>query len=252
MLEVKDIHKKFGDQEVLKGIDITVDEGDVIVILGPSGSGKTTLLRCINFLERADSGQVSIGDITLDVKTATKKEIYNLRRHTAFVFQNYNLFKNKNALHNVSEGLVVGRGMNKHAAYEAAKKALDDVGLSGKYESYANQLSGGEQQRVGIARAMVLNPDVVLFDEPTSALDPELVGGVLGVMKKLAREGTTMVVVTHEMGFARDVATKVIFMEDGVIVEEGDPESIFSHPKEKRTQQFLKRIIGDPDAEYSI
>lgn len=252
MLKVTDIHKRFGDQEVLKGIDITVDEGDVIVILGPSGSGKTTLLRCINFLERADSGQVSIGDITLDVKAATKKEIYDLRRHTAFVFQNYNLFKNKNALHNVSEGLVVGRRMNKHAAYEVAKKALDGVGLSGKYESYANQLSGGEQQRVGIARAMVLDPDVMLFDEPTSALDPELVGGVLEVMKKLAREGTTMVVVTHEMRFARDVATKVIFMEDGVIVEEGDPESIFSHPKEKRTQQFLKRIIGDVGAEYAI
>lgn len=252
MLTVRDIHKKFGDQEVLKGIDITVEQGDVIVILGPSGSGKTTLLRCINFLERADSGQVSIGNISLDVKNATKKEIYALRRHTAFVFQNYNLFKNKNALHNVSEGLIVGRGMNKHEAHDIARKALDDVGLSGKYDSYANQLSGGEQQRVGIARAMVLNPDVMLFDEPTSALDPELVGGVLGVMKKLAQEGTTMVVVTHEMRFARDVATKVIFMEDGIIVEEGDPESIFTHPREKRTQQFLKRIIGDPNADYSI
>ncbi len=252
MLRVKNIHKRFGDQEVLKGVDITVEQGDVVVILGPSGSGKTTLLRCINFLERADEGRVSIGDINLDVKTASKKQIYELRRHTAFVFQNYNLFKNKNALQNVTEGLVVGRKMDKREATALAKKVLDDVGLSGKHASYANQLSGGEQQRVGIARAMALNPDVMLFDEPTSALDPELVGGVLLVMKQLAHEGTTMVVVTHEMGFARDVATKVIFMEGGSIVEEGTPEDIFSHPKEKRTQQFLKRIIGDPDAEYSI
>ncbi|MDR0514330.1 MAG: amino acid ABC transporter ATP-binding protein [Coriobacteriaceae bacterium] len=252
MLEVRDIHKKFGRNEVLKGIDITVGQGDVVVILGPSGSGKTTLLRCVNFLERADRGHISTNHASLDAQTATKKEIYALRRHMAFVFQNYNLFKNKDALHNVSEGLVVGRRMNKQEAFALAKAALDEVGLSDKYGSYSNQLSGGEQQRVGIARAMVLCPDVMLFDEPTSALDPELVGEVLSVMKKLAREGTTMVVVTHEMGFARDVATKVIFMEEGQIIEEGPPEEIFTRPQEKRTRQFLRRIIGDPEVEYHI
>ncbi len=252
MLQITDIHKRFGANEVLKGIDITVDKGDVVVILGPSGSGKTTLLRCINFLEHADRGRIRLGDIDLDFKAATKRQIYAMRRHTAFIFQNYNLFKNKDALHNVTEGLVTGRKVDKKEALERAKRALDDVGLSEKYDSYSTQLSGGEQQRVGIARAMALNPDVILFDEPTSALDPELVGEVLAVMKKLAQEGTTMVVVTHEMRFARDVATKVIFMEDGRIVEEGPPEKIFTCPDEERTKQFLRRIIGDPEPEYFI
>lgn len=251
MLQVTDLHKCYGEQEVLKGIDITVNNGDVVVILGPSGSGKTTLLRCINFLERADKGTIALDSLELHAQKASKKQIYELRQHTAFIFQNYNLFKNKNALHNVMEGLVVGRKMKKAEAEERAKKVLDNVGLSKKYLSYSTQLSGGEQQRVGIARAMALEPDVMLFDEPTSALDPELVGEVLAVMKKLAKNGTTMVVVTHEMNFARDVATKVIFMEGGNIVEQGPPEVIFTRPKEKRTKRFLERIIGDP-GDYSI
>jgi L-cystine transport system ATP-binding protein len=252
MLNVSDIHKTFGKNEVLKGIDITVEKGDVVVILGPSGSGKTTLLRCMNFLERADTGHLTLGSQELDLKTATKRQVYALRRRTAFIFQNYNLFKNKDALHNVTEGLIVGRKMNKKEAVARAEQALAEVGLSEKHHSYATQLSGGEQQRVGIARAMALDPDVIFFDEPTSALDPELVGEVLSVMKKLAQSGTTMVVVTHEMSFARDVATKVIFMEGGRIVEEGTPEKIFTSPDEKRTQQFLRRIIGDPGADYAI
>lgn len=244
MLQVKDIHKSFGNTEVLKGIDINVEKGDVVVILGPSGSGKTTLLRCIEFLERADAGRIVLGGTELDAHGATKAQVYAFRQHTAFIFQNYNLFKNKNALHNVTEGLVVGRKVPKAEAERIARAALADVGLSDKEASYPLQLSGGEQQRVGIARAMALKPDVILFDEPTSALDPERVGEVLEVMKKLARNGTTMVVVTHEMGFARDVATKVVFMEGGVIVEEGTPEKIFTDPAEPRTKEFLQRVIG--------
>ena len=243
MLEVKNICKAFGDVEVLKGVNFTVKKGDVVVILGASGSGKTTLLRCIEFLEKADTGTLKIDDIETDFKTADKKTIMKIRRKTAFVFQNYNLFKNKTAIDNVAEGLIVGRKMKKKAAYEIAKNCLDKVGLSDRYHYYPIQLSGGQQQRVGIARAMAVNPEVILFDEPTSALDPELVGGVLEVMKKLAQEGTTMVVVTHEMGFARDVASRVIFMDKGVILEEGTPQEMFDSPKEERTKEFLKRII---------
>lgn len=252
MLQISNIHKSFGDNEVLQGIDITVKKGDVVVILGPSGSGKTTLLRCINFLEKADQGYIKLGDMELDVAHATTRDIYAYRQHTGFIFQNYNLFKNKTALKNVTEGLIVGRKVAKKTAIEKAKHALDDVGLSKKYDSYPTQLSGGEQQRVGIARAMALNPDVIFFDEPTSALDPELVGDVLAVMKKLAEQGTTMVIVTHEMGFARDVASRVIFMEGGSIVEQGKPQEIFSKPKQERTRQFLERVIGDPGSEYVI
>lgn len=244
MLKARNIRKKFGSQEVLKGIDITVNQGDVVVILGPSGSGKTTLLRCINFLERADAGTISIADLRLDAKSATKRQIHELRQHTAFVFQNYNLFKNKDVLRNVTEGLVVGRKIPRAEAERIAREQLERVGLADRLDAYANQLSGGQQQRVGIARAMALNPDVVLFDEPTSALDPELVGEVLAVMKDLARQGTTMVVVTHEMSFARDVGTHVIFMEGGVIVEEGSAEDIFGHPKQARTRQFLSRFLA--------
>lgn len=243
MLEIKDIHKSFGKNEILKGVNLKIDKGDVVVILGPSGSGKTTLLRCINFLERADQGKASFGDIEVDLKAASKKEVLAIRKKTAFVFQNYNLFNNKTALENVAEGLVIGRKMPKAEAYEISKKALDKVGLSEKYDFYPSQLSGGQQQRVGIARAVALNPDIILFDEPTSALDPELVGEVLQVMKDIAKEGTTMLVVTHEMGFAKDVANKVIFMDGGVIVEEGTAHDIFVTPKEERTQRFLRRVL---------
>jgi len=245
MLTIKDIHKSFGHNEILKGVDLSINQGDVVVILGPSGSGKTTLLRCINFLERADAGEATYGDIKVNLKSASRKEILQIRQKTAFVFQNYNLFHNKTALENVAEGLIVGRGIKKEEAYRMSKAALDKVGLSEKYNAYPIQLSGGQQQRVGIARAVVLNPDIILFDEPTSALDPELVGEVLQVMKDIAKEGTTMLVVTHEMGFAKDVANRVLFMDKGYIVEEGTPHDIFVQPKEDRTKQFLRRVLPE-------
>ena len=252
MIAVKNIKKSFGSNNVLKGIDFSLDKGDVVVILGPSGSGKTTILRCINFLERADEGQLTIGDMQVDLKHATAKEIHKVRKRTGFVFQNYALFSNKTALQNVMLGLTVARKVPKPEAEKIARAALDKVGLSDKYDHYPSQLSGGQQQRVGIARAVALSPDVILFDEPTSALDPELIGEVLGVMKQLAREGVTMIVVTHEMSFARDVASNVIFMDGGVIVEQGKPEEIFDNPKEERTRQFLKRILLADEAQMEI
>lgn len=245
MIEVKNIKKSFGKNQVLKDVSLKVEKGEVVVLLGPSGSGKTTLLRCLNFLEKADDGHLTIGDKEVEFKKANKKDILDIRRRTAFVFQNYCLFNNKTAVENVMEGLVTARKMPKEEAEKISKKALDDVGLSDKYDFYPSQLSGGQQQRVGIARAVALNPEVILFDEPTSALDPELVGETLEVIKGIARKNVTMIVVTHEMGFARDVANHVVFMEDGYIVEEGKPEDIFTNPKEKRTQEFLKRILND-------
>lgn len=250
MLEIRNVHKSFGKTEVLKGVGLTIDKGDVVVILGPSGSGKTTLLRCINFLEKADQGHAYFGDIDVNLKTASKKEIHRIRQKIAFVFQSYNLFNNKTALENITEGLIIGRKIPKVEANEIGKKALDKVGLSDKYNAYPSELSGGQQQRVGIARAVALNPDIILFDEPTSALDPELVGEVLTVMKNIAKEGTTMVVVTHEMSFAKDVANKVIFMDGGVVVEEGTPQDIFVHPKEERTQKFLRRVLPEDFTYY--
>lgn len=245
MIEVKEVYKKFDRHEVLKGVSLKVETGDVIVILGVSGSGKTTLLRCINFLDKADSGKLTIAGETVDLKHASKKEILNVRKKIAFVFQNHNLFNNKTALENVMEGLTIARKVPKAEAEKRAKEALDKVGLAEKYDAYPSQLSGGQQQRVGIARAIVLNPEIIMFDEPTSALDPELVGETLKIMKKIADEGVTMIVVTHEMAFASEVANKVIFMDQGVIVEEGPPEEIFSNPKEERTRRFLKRILPD-------
>ena len=247
MIEIRNLKKSFGDNEILKGVDISVNKGDVVVVLGPSGSGKTTMLRCLNFLEKADEGQLTIGDVSIDFKTATKKDIAAIRKKSGFVFQNYCLFNNKTALENVMIGLTVGRGVPKEEARAVAEKNLTRVGLKERMDYYPSQLSGGQQQRVGIARAISLNPDVVLFDEPTSALDPELIGEVLGVMKELARDGITMIVVTHEMGFARDVANHVIFMDGGVITEEGTPSDIFDHPKHERTRQFLKRILREEE-----
>lgn len=244
MLELRNIHKKFGELEVLKGVDIAVEKGDIVVILGPSGSGKTTLLRCINFLERADEGSLRFDEIQTEFSKASKKDINAVRKKSAFVFQNYGLFDNKTVLDNVTEGLIVGRKVPKKEAIEAAIRALEKVGLSDRLAYYPSQLSGGQQQRVGIARALAVNPDVILFDEPTSALDPELVGEVLQVIRKLAEEGTTMVIVTHEMTFAKEVANRVIFMDQGVIVEEGAPEAIFGNPKEARTRGFLQRIVA--------
>lgn len=242
MLEIKTIKKAFDGQEILKGIDIKVEKGDVVTILGPSGSGKTTLLRCINFLEKADEGTMSFDQELLRLGSAHKRDIAKIRRKTAFVFQNYNLFRNKTALQNITEGLVVARKMQKPQAVEIGKRALDKVGLSDRYDYYPHQLSGGQQQRVGIARAIATEPELILFDEPTSALDPELIGEVLEVMKQLASEGMTMIVVTHEMNFARNVSTKVIFMDKGIVVEENTPKEFFDSPRQERTKQFLGSI----------
>lgn len=250
MLKVTNIRKAFKDNEVLKGVDIEVNKGDVVTILGPSGSGKTTLLRCINFLEQADGGQLDFDEQHLDYAKVTGKEIKAIRHKTAFVFQNYNLFNNKTALENVTEGLIYGRGVEKSKALELAKKALDRVGLAERYNYYPSQLSGGQQQRVGIARAIAVEPEIILMDEPTSALDPELIGEVLGVIKSLADEGKTMVIVTHEMQFAKEISTNVIFMDGGRIVEQGSASKIFTNPEELRTRRFLRRVL--PEAEYII
>ena len=250
MIEIKNARKSFGKLEVLKDVSIQVNKGEVVVILGPSGSGKTTLLRSINFLEKADAGVLTIGEKTVDLKKASKKDILEIRKKTAFVFQNYSLFNNKTALENITEGLVIARKINKAEAQRKAIETLEWVGLLDKKDYYPFQLSGGQQQRVGIARAVVLEPEVILFDEPTSALDPELVGETLELIKKVAKKGITMIVVTHEMSFAQDVASKVIFMDGGVVVEEGSPKEIFNHPKEERTKQFLARILPTDELYY--
>ena len=247
MLKVKNIQKSFGAHQILRGVDLDVEKGDVIVILGPSGSGKTTLLRCINFLETADAGTLLLDGREIDLARAKRRDIQYVRNKTGFVFQNYNLYNNKTALQNVTEGLIIGKKLPKEEAQEIGRNALKKVGLGERMDFYPSQLSGGQQQRVGIARAFARSPEVILFDEPTSALDPELIGEVLNVMKELASEGTTMVVVTHEMTFAQNVANKVIFMEGGVIVEQGKPKDLFIHPKEERTKNFLRNITRDPD-----
>ncbi len=242
MLKLTNVHKSFGKTEVLKGISLNVEKGSVTAIIGPSGAGKTTLLRCINFLEKADTGLLDFDDIHIDLEKVSKKTMLEIRRKTAFVFQNYNLFANMTALENVMEGLVTARKVPKAEAKDRALKALEKVGLKDRADFYPSSLSGGQQQRVGIARALAVNPEVILFDEPTSALDPELTGEVLSVIKQLASEGTTMVIVTHEMSFARDTADKIIFMDKGQIIEEGNSSEIFTSPKEARTRQFLQRF----------
>nr|AGS53402.1 L-Cystine ABC transporter, ATP-binding protein TcyN [uncultured bacterium contig00025] len=239
MITLAGIHKSFKDNHVLKGIDLTVRKGEVVCVLGPSGSGKTTLLRSVNFLTRADSGEITVDDIQVDCAAATKRDIMSLRRATAMVFQQCNLFVNRTAIENVMEGLVVVQKLKKKEAYEKSYHYLEKVRMLDKIDQYPNQLSGGQQQRVGIARALALNPSVILFDEPTSSLDPELVGEVLAVMKDIASEGITMLVVTHEMGFAREVSNRVVFMDNGRKIEEGPPEQIFERPSEERTARFL-------------
>ena len=242
ILKVENIHKTFGSREVLKGISLEVSKGDVVAILGPSGSGKTTLLRCIAFLERAECGTIYFDGSTLDAAKATKKQIHQLRLQTGFVFQSFNLFANMTAIENVMEGLVTARKMKKEEAREIAVKTLTKVGMLDWANSYPSQLSGGQQQRVAIARAIATNPKVIFFDEPTSALDPELTGEVLSVMRTLAQEGMTMLIVTHEMAFARQVATKTIFMENGVVVEEGPTRELFTAPRQSRTREFINRM----------
>ncbi|WP_379968018.1 amino acid ABC transporter ATP-binding protein [Ectobacillus sp. sgz5001026] len=250
MIYLSNITKSFDTNTVLKGIDLTIERGEVVTILGPSGSGKTTLLRCMNLLETPDEGIVQIGNVHVNADAATKKEILSLRKQSAMVFQHYNLFAHKNVLENVMEGLIVAKKVKKKDAREQSERVLEKVGLSDKLHHYPSQLSGGQQQRVGIARALALNPEVILFDEPTSALDPELVGDVLDVIKAIAQEGITMVVVTHEMSFAREVSDRVLFMDGGVIIEEGTPLEIFHTPKEERTRRFLQRISSDTSFSY--
>ena len=245
MIQITNIHKAFGSNQVLKGIDLTIHKGKVVVILGPSGSGKTTFLRCLNALEIPDQGVIAFDDGSLTVDFATKpkkKTLLALQRKSGMVFQSYNLFPHKTAIENLMLGPTVVQGRSKAQAREQAVALLDKVGLSDKADLYPFQLSGGQQQRIGIARALAIEPSLLLFDEPTSALDPELVQDVLGTMKQLASEGWTMVVVTHEINFARDVADHVVLMEDGQVVEEGSAEQMFELSTHPRTQAFLQRI----------
>lgn len=262
MLEIKNIHKTFYTYDdkprfhiepfprgtarrvrsalhVLNGVDLSVEKGDVVAILGPSGSGKTTLLRCLNFLETADSGTLVFDGESFDLGRISRADIARLRKKTAFVFQNYNLFRNKTALQNVTEGLIVARRMPKEQADEIGRRMLEKVGLADRADYYPRQLSGGQQQRVAIARALATDPEIIYFDEPTSALDPELTGEVLKVLRDLADRKTTMIIVTHEMHFARDVADRILFMDGGVVVEEGPAKQLIDHPREERTRQFL-------------
>lgn len=243
MISIKGLYKQFGQLEVLKGIDLVVEKGKVVVVIGPSGSGKTTMLRCLNVLEPPTKGVISIEGQSLDFSlNVPRKQIASFRRLTGMVFQSYNLFPHKTALQNVMEGPIIVKGESKDSARKKAQALLEKVGLGDKVDYFPAQLSGGQQQRVGIARALAMEPEVMLFDEPTSALDPELVGEVLKVMKDLASEGMTMIVVTHEMRFAREAADEVIFMDQGVIVERNKPDEIFTHPKEERTRKFLNMI----------
>lgn len=239
MLQIRNLRKSFGDLQVLKSIDLDVNKGDVVAILGPSGSGKTTMLRCLNFLEKSDGGTMLFDDKRVDLARVTHAEANALRRRTGFVFQNYNLFANKTALQNVTEGLIIARKMPRRRAEEIARAALVKVGMDDRADYYPSQLSGGQQQRVAIARALALQPDILCFDEPTSALDPELTGEVLRVLRDLAEHKTTMIIVTHEMKFARDVADRILFMDGGVVVEQGDAKQVIDHPQEERTRKFL-------------
>ena len=240
MLQIRNLRKSFGDLQVLKSIDLDVNKGDVVAILGPSGSGKTTMLRCLNFLEKSDGGTMLFDDQRVDLARVTHAEANALRRRTGFVFQSYNLFANKTALQNVTEGLIIARKMPRRRAEEIARAALVKVGMDDRADYYPSQLSGGQQQRVAIARAMAADPEIIYFDEPTSALDPELTGEVLAVMRSLAGEGRTMLVVTHEMDFARHAANRVVFMEQGVIVEQNTAEAFFNDPQQPRTNEFLQ------------
>ena len=240
MIELKHLKKSYNESLVLKDISFEVEQGDIISIIGPSGCGKTTLLRCMNFLNDSDEGELVFDEQAYDMANITKKEINDIRRKTAFVFQNYNLFLNKTALENVIEGLVVARKMPKQDAIKIGEEMLDKVGMLDRKDHYPIQLSGGQQQRVAIARALALNPEIIYFDEPTSALDPELIGEVLEVIRQLAKEKRTMIIVSHEMNFVRSISNKVIFMENGTIIEEGSPIDIFDNPKQERTKEFLK------------
>lgn len=247
MLSVTNLHKYYGDTHVLKGIDVEVAQGEVLAIIGPSGSGKTTFLRCMNYLETPNRGKISINHVTIDAENTTKKQIHQLRQQSSMVFQQYHLFKNKTAIENIMEGLIITKKMPKRKAEELALSYLERVGLKERRDAYPSQLSGGQEQRIGIARALAMNPAVILFDEPTSALDPENVGDILAIMRDIANQGMTMIIVTHEIEFARNVADQVIFMDQGEIVEKGTPEEVLVHPTYERTKRFLRRLHQEPD-----
>ena len=240
MVRIENLHKSFGNQEVLKGLSLEIKKGEVAAVIGSSGTGKSTLLRCLNYLETPDQGSITIGGVTVDAASHTKKEIHSLRKQSAMIFQNYNLFLNKNVLHNVMDPLIFAKKMNRQEARKKAEYYLEKVGMGDRAQQYPATLSGGQQQRVAIARSLAVEPDVLLFDEPTSALDPEWVQEVLEVIEKLAEQHFTMIIVTHEMKFAEKVADRVIFMENGKIVEEGTAKEMFKNPKNKRTRAFLK------------
>lgn len=242
MLEIKHLNKTYNDIQVLKDISFNVEKNDVISIIGPSGTGKTTILRCLNLLTDSE-GEMIFDDEKFDLKNINKKDIEKIRKKTGFVFQNFNLFLNKTALENVTEGLIAARKIDKQQAISKAEEMLKKVGMLDRKDNYPSQLSGGQQQRVAIARALALDPEIIFFDEPTSALDPELINEVLEVIKEIAKEGMTMIIVTHEMNFAKSVSNKVIFIDGGKIVEEGSPKEIFENPKEDRTKEFLRSVI---------
>jgi len=244
MIKLESLSKHFGGTVVLDGIDLAIEKGEIVVIIGPSGTGKSTLLRCLNFLEQPTAGKMTVGDLTVDVNRASRADILSMRRRTAFVFQNYALFSNKTALQNIAERLLVVDRWPRDKAYQRARQILEQIGLADKADAYPAAMSGGQQQRVGIGRAMATGAEVILFDEPTSSLDPEWVEEVLGLMKQLASERQTMMVVTHEMSFARDVADRVLFIDGGRIVEQGPPGEIFFNPKDPRTRDFLKKILA--------
>ena len=254
MIEVRGLSKSFRQQTVLQAIDLDVAQGEVVAIIGPSGSGKTTLLRCLNLLETPDAGSISLGDLRIDAARPLKAQqaaIRQLRQRMGFVFQNFNLFPHRTALENVIEGPIIVQGEDRTAALAHGSELLAKVGLADKADTYPGQLSGGQQQRVAIARALAMRPQAILFDEPTSALDPERVGEVLETIRGLAQEGRTLLIVTHEMAFARDVAHRVLFMDGGRIVEQGPAAELFNHPREERTRRFLAKFVRDQAPDYS-
>lgn len=242
MINALGIKKNYGELEVLKGIDLNVKKGEVVVIIGPSGSGKSTFLRCLNYLEIPTKGIVKLDDFSINAEKHSSSEVKKLREKSAMVFQNFNLFNNKTVLQNIMEGLITVKKIDKNKSEEISLKILEKVNMHMKKDVYPKNLSGGQKQRVSIARAIALEPKVILFDEPTSALDPEMVLEVLNVIKDLAKEHTTMIIVTHELSFARDIADKVIFMDNGVIIEQGTPEEVLLNPKENRTKEFLSNV----------
>ncbi|AQR94061.1 amino acid ABC transporter ATP-binding protein [Clostridium saccharoperbutylacetonicum] len=252
MIEIKGLSKKFNNNIVLDNIDLRIKKGDVVAVIGPSGTGKSTLLRCLNLLEQPEKGVIKIEDLEVDVTKKSKKDTINIRENTAMVFQQFNLFRRKTALENVMEGLVIVKKISKPEAEKIAREQLKKVGLADRINYYPKQLSGGQQQRVAIARALAMNPKILLFDEPTSALDPELVGEVLETIKATALEGNTMIIVSHEMNFVRNVANRVLFFDKGKIIEDGTPEEVFQNPKSDRAKEFISKIYYSKVPEYEI